>query len=407
MTTPRVKTISKTLEEVRASHRFLKVTFKDGTYSTSRVQINGHKTIWAKDADVVYSPETGLAGRRDVVVDYLKSRADRSDDSADEVLREFNADKRLITSKNFEKYADYIEDKTRDRQKATADEGTSKIHLIPREQIPDLLARVREVRGQVSSSGKTSRADVIGQYLKKIEDGKVFRIHGCTQEGLSAEGKLLRSTTKDGTSSKSSVALGDKAPLSHFFVPMSYDNKRYVVNFMTLYYMHVDQMKAQDAQTKAKQFAEDLLGQYKKVRGGRASSPKPRATSGSRKSRASSADSAGSVASKTRKARAASTDGSASPKSRKASASPAGASPKTSRAKSPSQTRSKSPSKAKTPRSQRACSPRQGTDSTVQSAGSSRAATPTRSPSPSGTSPKPSAKGGKVFRLPSKKPTAA
>lgn len=404
MTTPRVKTISKTLEEVRASHRFLKVAFKDKVYSTSRVQINGHKTIWAKDPDVVYSPETGLAGRREIVVDYLKSRSDRSDESADEVLREFNADKRLITSKNFEKYADYIEDKTRDRQKTTADEGTGKVHLIPREQIPDLLARVREVRGQVSSSGKTSRADVIGQYLKKIEDGKVFRIHGCTQEGLSAEGKLLRSTTKDGTSSKTSVALGDKAPLSHFYVPMSYDNKRYVVNFMTLYYMHVDQMKAQDAQTKARQFAEDLLVQYKKVRGGRTSSPKPRdaskprTTSGSRKSRASSADSTGS---KTRKSRAASADGSTSPKPRKAR--DASVSPKTPRAKSQSKPRDKSPSPSKTPRAPRAASPRQGTSSTVQSAGSSRAATPTRSPSPSGTSPKPSAKGGKVFRLPSKK----
>lgn len=406
MTTPRVKTISKTLEEVRHSHRFLKVAFKDGAYSTSRVQINGHKTIWAKDADVVYSPETGLAGRRDIIEDYLKSRADRSDDSADEVLREFKADKRLITSKNFEKYSDYIEDKTRDRQKATADEGSGKVPLVPREQIPDLLARAREVRGQVSSSGKTSRADVIGQYLKKIEDGKVFRIHGCTQEGLSAEGKLLRSTTKDGTSSKSSVALGDKAPLSHFYVPMSYDNKRYVVNFMTLYYQHVDNMKAPDAQAKARTFAEDLLVQYKKVRGGRASSPKPRdgskPRSGSRKPRASSADSAGSAA-KPKKARSPSAkprDASASPKTPRA--------PSVKKDRSPSPAKPRAASPPKTPRAASpAKSPRGRTDSTVQSAGSSRAATPTRSPSPSGTSPKPSAKGGKVFRLPgTKKPTA-
>lgn len=405
MTTPRVKTISRTLEEVRASHRFLKVAFKDGQYSTSRVQINGHKTIWAKDQDVVYSPATGLAGRKDMIEDYLKSRSDRSDTSADEVLRDFKADKGLITFKNHEKYADYIEDKTRDRQKATAEEGSGRMVLVPREQIPDLLARVREVRGQVASGGKTSRADVIGQYVKKIEDGKVFRIHGCTQEGLSADGKLLRSTTKESISSKNSVALGDKAPLNHFVVPMSYDNKRYVVNFMTLYYQHFDNMKHADAQVKAKTFAEDLLVQYKKVKGtaGRTSSPRTRDRSGSRRSRASSTGSDGSA--KVRKSRSPkpAADGAAGA----AAASPA-ASATPARARSQSRSRSASPAKAATrEKSQsrpRAASPpkspRGRTDSTVQSAGSS--GTPTRSPSPNGTSPKPSAKG-KVFRLPSKK----
>lgn len=385
---PRVKTISKTLEEVRSKHLFYKVTFKKGQYSTSRVQINGHKTIWAKDPDVVYSPGTGLAGRQDIVIDFLKSRADRSDSSAEEVLREFKADKGMITSKNYEKHSDYIHDKTRDRQKATADDGNGKVNLIPRDKIVDLLARVREIRGQVSSSGKTSRADIIGQYLAKVKEGKVFRIHGCTQEGLSAEGKLLRSTTKDGTSTKSSVALGDTAPLSHFFVPMQYDNKRYVVNFMTLYYMHVDSMKMQDAQAKARTFAEDLLSQYRKAgRVSRASTPKPRSSSrsSSRKPRASSAGSTGSH------------KRSPSPKTDATTPEAPAVSPV--RSRSASKSRAKSPSKPKSPRA--TSKSRQRSDSTVQSAGSSRAATPTRSPSPASTSPK--ASKAKVFRLPSKK----
>jgi hypothetical protein len=399
-TTPRVKTISKTLEEVRASHRFYKVTYDTKTkqFGTSRIQINGHKAVWAKDQKVVYSPATGLAGHEENIIDFLKFRADdKSDSSAEEVLKQFRADKGLITFKNHEKHSDYIADKTRDRQKATDSEGHGKISLIPRERIPDLLTRVREVRGQVSSSGKASRADVIAQYLEKVKEGKIVRIHGCTQEGLSPEGKLLRSTTKDGTSVKGSVALSNAAPLSHFVVPTSYENKRYVYNFMTLYYMHVDSMKMADAQSKARVFAEDLLSQYKKARGGRtAAAGRSSSRSSSRKSRAASSDSG---------ARSSSRKASKSPKSHPTvdGASPtaqdsptSAASPK--RGRSVSKSRGRSQSRAKSQSKAKARS-----DSTVQSAGSSRqrAATPTRSPSPSAS---PKAVKAKVFRLPSKKP---
>lgn len=395
-TTPRVKTISKTLEEVRASHRFYKVTYDSKTkqFGTSRIQINGHKAIWAKDQKVVYSPATGLAGHEDIIVDFLKFRADKSDSSAEDVLKQFRADKNLITFKNHEKHSDYIADKTRDRQKATDSEGHGKVTLIPRDRIPDLLTRVREVRGQVSSSGKASRADVIAQYLEKVKEGKVVRIHGCTQEGLSPEGKLLRSTTKDGTSVKGSVALGDSTPLSHFVVPTSYENKRYVVNFMTLYYMYTDSMKMAEAQTKARTFAEDLLAQYKKVRGGRAAAPsRSSSRSSSRKSRGASTDSASRRSSRSPKPRA------ASPAATDDTVLSAGSSTK--RAKSVSKSRGRSQSRAK---SQSKAKDR--SDSTVQSAGSSRqrAATPTRSPSPSSS---PKASKPKVFRLPGKKPSQA
>lgn len=428
MATTRVKSISSILKEVKDSHRFLKVSFKDGAYSTSRVQINGHKTIWAKDSEVVYSPATGLAGRPDVVDDFLRSRADRSDDSAEDVRKEFKSDRGLITFKNQDKHRDYMESKALERERAVVDcAGTVKMSLVPREQIPDLLARAREARGQVSTTSKSSRADVIGEYLKKIEEtGKVYRVHGCTADGRTADGKHLRSTARDGLSSKSTIPLASTKPLDHFYIPTAYDNRRYVVNFMTLYYMHADNEKLSEAQTRARNFAEELLAPYKKVRGAKAAgdaSPSKRARSSSAPRKSRSASPAGSA--KPRKSRSASpkldADGcpvtpkpKATPKpraSRSASPADSDAKPRKSRASSVASSAAgacpvETPKRARSVSKPRASSPAKGTDSTVFSAGSSRAAraaSPSRSPSPASTSPKAATSKAKVFRLPSKK----
>lgn len=398
----RGKSIADTLQAVRDNHRFFKVVGKSGrggarTYTTSRVQINGHKMIWAKDPQVVYSPATGLAGRREDIVDYLRSRADASDETADDVRRQFEADPNVITEKNKDQHMDYIQTKTLQRDRANQAAGANKVELVPRELIPDLLARAREVREQSSAAGKSSRSDIIATYLKKVEDtDKYYRIHGCTAEGLTLDGKQLRCANRSDISDKTSVFLGTTPPLDRFSVPNSYDNKRYVINFMTLYYIHTQNLKYADAHTQAKTYAEDLLSQFKKSRGRKGSPTPPRR----KKSQ--------SPGSKSRSSSTASADGADAPvpevAASAASSAPANASRQTSprggRRGSPSPPagrggrRNKSQSRSRSqPRTQ---SPRRGAASRPSSPARAQ-----RSPSPATTSP--IATGRRTLRLPSRK----
>lgn len=296
----RVKKISLTLQEVKDSHRFLKISMKEGKYITSRVQIAGHKTTWAKTPDVVYSPGTGLAGVKGEIIDFLKSCSDRNDDSAADIRDAFEKDK-LITSANHKDFADYIEKITMQQHeitksaKGTVAAVTAKISLIPRELIPDLLAHVREVRKQNGVSGcGSSKTNIIQSYLDAVRGtDKVFRIHGCDSSGKTGDSKLR--TAERESLSKTTIPLADTGDLSYFYIPASHDEKRFVVNFMTLYFSHVDGLKPTEASAKARSFAEDLLSPYKKGRGGRKSSPSHKSRSSSRSAKRSS--SARSVAS--------------------------------------------------------------------------------------------------------------
>lgn len=376
-----VKSISATLKEVRDSHRFLKITEKNGSYTATRVQISGYKTAWAKNPNVVYSPKTGLSGVPSEVIDYLKSRGDRNDDSAEDVISQFKKDDH-ITFKNHEKHMDYITDLSRDRAKVVRDNitGAPKINLIPREEIADLLARVQEVRKHSGSGSKSTKTKIIQEYLDTIRGtDKVFRVHGCDPSGMLG-GQKLRTASRKDISSKSTIYLGSSGDLNHFCIPASYDEKRYVVNFMTLYYMHTEGMKQSDATVKARTFADDLLAQYKKVRGRKVSQTRGRSSSTRSRS--------GSRSSSDRRSKSTVT--------RKTSATPS---------KSPTRTPSKSPAKspirAKSP--VRSDSPKQ-TASTVQSAGSSRVKSPPRSTIPRGATSPPATQAGKTrrFQLPTR-----
>lgn len=288
--TSRSKPIKSTLDEVMETCRFLKVhskrTGETVEYRSTRVQINGCHLIWAKNKHVVYSVSTGLAGTREDVVDFLKSRDNVNDDSAKEVLEAFKNDKKMITSENFQDFNDYIQDKTRDRD---ALNDSKKVDLIPLDEIPDLLAKVRELRGQVSSDTRVSRNEIIKTYLTKIEEtGKIYRLHGCSSEGHTADGKPLRLADRD-SFAKNTIFLADSGPLSHFSIPAVCDatHKRYVVNFMTLYYGYTESLKHADAQAKARTFADELLAPFNKKapprKGGRGTSP-----AGSKKSKSPS-----------------------------------------------------------------------------------------------------------------------
>lgn len=295
----RVKKISLSLQEVKDSHRFLKISMKDGKYITSRVQIAGHKTTWAKTPDVVYSPDTGLAGVKGEIIDFLKSCSDRNDDSAADVRNAFEQDK-LITLSNHKDFSDYIEKITmKQHEISKSSKGAAavpaKIDLINREFIPDLLALVREVRKQNGVSGcGSSKTNIIQSYLDAVRGtDKVFRIHGCDSSGKTGDSKLR--TAERESLSKTTIPLADTGDLSYFYIPASHDEKRFVVNFMTLYFSHVDGLKPTEASAKARSFAEDLLAPYKKGRGGRKSSPSHKSRSSSRSAKRSS--SARSVAS--------------------------------------------------------------------------------------------------------------
>ena len=291
--TTRVKKISSSLQEVKDSHRFLKVSMKDGKYNSNRVQIAGYKTTWAKNPDVVYSPETGLAGIKGDIIDFLKSRRDKNDDSVDEVLTQFENNP-MITSTNQKEHLDYIEKmsmKYHESTKSATGSGAGgggaspvgRISLIDRELIPDFLNHVREVRSQTGVSGKSSKTDIIQSYLEAVRGtDKVYRIHGCDSTGKAGESKLRTAIRAE--LAKTTIPLADSGDLSYFVIPAEHDEKRYVINFMTLYFAHVDGLKPTEASTKARSFAEDLLAQYKKGRG-RKSSPK---RSTSHKSRSSS-----------------------------------------------------------------------------------------------------------------------
>lgn len=361
MAAANLTSIATTLKGVRDAHMFLKIAEKkDGVLSPTRIQITGHDSTWKKTPDFVYSPATGLAGTKADVKRFLNLRIERNDESAAQVLKEFEKDD-VITHKNHtqQKYADKITDITRGHRAQAKSRETSvkKTPMIDREKIPAFFNRVREIRVASGNGSRSVKTDIIRQYLDQIKGtDKVFRIHGCGPDGKSKDQKLRTADRKK--LSKESILLGDSGDLSYFAVPAEYDERRYVANFMALYYMHAENLKHTDAVTQAREFAETLLSPYKKIRGRRVS-PASRSRSGSPKSRSGSGRSARSQS--PRKARSVTTRKTVSPASR-------GSSP----VRSPSRGRSASP--AKTPKR---------TASTVQTAGSSRVgASPARSPSP-------------------------
>jgi len=407
--TRNLKSIADTLSGVRSDHRFLKVSSKEGGgFTVTRVQVSGQQTVWKKHPDVVYSPATGLAGRPHDVLEYLRHRDDNSDDSSAGVIQAFEADKsHWITPESYDDNHAVIEQLKLHRKAAAP---TPKMTLVEPRQIPDLLQRVRDMRGQTPSS-RVSKSDVIGTYLKVLEDDPSvrYRIHNCA-----ADGSGLRKTNSASISGQSIPLSSDSnSHLSRFYIPSNYENRKFVSNFMTRYYMYEEKLRPADAATKAKTFAEDLLAPYKKAKKpaarGRSVSPK-----GGRSSSRSSSPRASSKKQTVDRSHSASTSKTV-PRSRAASpkvtshkddgasqvarsSSPKKTTTRASRSKSPARQDSKSShSEVKSPpHSASKSPPRSASKSPPRSASKS----PSRSPSPS-TSPKVAAS--KTLRLPKRK----
>jgi hypothetical protein len=399
MATHRVKEISKTLDEVKSKHRFLKVSMKGKDHSTNRVYIAGRDATWAKDKEVVFSPSTHLAGKKAVVVDFLKSRIERNDPSAEVILKTFETDPKMITfeTKDAPKNVDYMTNITLLHQKEAKERSPSAARMVlpERDDIPDFLAHYLELRNQAGAGGRSSKADIIQVYMDKVAGTtKVIRIYGCDPDGKSNDRQL--SVAERDQLSKTTIPLADSGFLNQVYVPAHTDSTRSVVNFMTLLYMHTEGLKQSEAVTKARTFATDLLAQYKKVRG-RKASPSGRSLSAKPRSSSRPASRAGSVA------RASG--------SRKASKSPARSTRAVSKSPARSAVRavSKSPARSASRPASRAASPMKS-----RSVSRGRAVSPKRSaetspkksssPGP-GTSPKQPATTTRTFRIP-KKPSA-
>lgn len=311
MSSSRLRSIKTTLEEVRKTYRFLKVTSpRKNEYTTTRIMIAGHETAWKKNPNQVYSLATGLAGEKEVVSEYLKSRGDGGDPTADEVRKQFLADD-LITSKNYQKHKDAITDISR-KQSETAPKPSGKVELPPRELIPELFERVREIM-DAKNSGRQNKASIIGEYLDKVlGTNKVYRVVGCNPNGMAGDSKLR--TAERESVAKNTIYLGKSGELNHFCIPPHYKYRNDVKNFMTLYYQYKDNEKRAEATEKAREFAENLLGDYKKS--GRGRSVTSRSNSGGRSrpaSRSGSPQSRGSSRSKSPKGGPASPPPSRSP----------------------------------------------------------------------------------------------
>lgn len=393
----RLKSISDTLEKVRKDHRFYKVTSKGDGFSTTHTQISSHPSAWKKNPAIVYSPATGLAGHPDDIVQFLRHRDDSSDTSSAEVLRAFEADKaHWITHRNREdpSHIKMIEEMRENRKNVAS--TSKKMDLVESDQIIDLYQKIREMRTSSPQSVRTSKADVMKGYLKNLEDPTVcYRIHKCAPDGTGIRKAIVGST------SNKTVPLSQtsSSPLSRCYIPADYENRKYVVNFMTLYYMHEDHLRQQEAATKAKSFAEDLLAPYKKTkatsRGRDRDTSKSRSSSGSRRSPArkrststGGEDSDGKATTSTRSARSpkrVSRPASPKPSAKASRSSSAGSTH--SRSVSPTRKTSAASSRRASSKTREASSPVKSRE-TVQSAGSSvmvsRAASksPSRSPSP-------------------------
>lgn len=409
--TRNLKSIADTLSGVRSDHRFLKVSPKEGGgFTVTRVQVSGQQTVWKKHPDVVYSPATGLAGRPHDVLEYLRHRDDNSDDSSAGVIQAFEDDKsHWITPESYDDNHAVIEQMTFHRKAAAA--PAQKMTLIEPLQIPDLLQRVRDMRGQTPST-RVSKFDVIGTYLKVLEDDPAvrYRIHNCA-----ADGSGLRKTNSTSISSQSIPLSSDThSHLSRFYIPSNYENRKFVSNFMTRYYMYEDKLRPADAAAKAKAFAEDLLAPYKKAKktttrgrsvspkGGRSSSP------GAKKQTAGRTRSSSTTKTVSRAAShkvASHKDGDTHQVAR--SSSPRKTTVRASRSKSPVHHDVGSPAHSASespPRSASKSPPRSASKSPSRAASKSPPRTasrsPSRSPSPS-TSPKVTAS--KTLRLPKRK----
>lgn len=85
--------ISETLRDDKKSQCFSLVSKNiNYTYTIRQIKINDFKNIWLQNPTFVYSPGTGLVGVKSNVIDYLKFRIDLDDDSAIDILDDFESD---------------------------------------------------------------------------------------------------------------------------------------------------------------------------------------------------------------------------------------------------------------------------------------------------------------------------
>lgn len=258
------RSIYNTLEKVKESFRFLKITRSDSSaknpYKTSRVHISGAEKVWESNPDLVYSISTGLAGVEKDVIEFLKLR-DEADSSASDILKEF-VNNAKVTKNNYNDFKDQITDIKINRTNLSKANPTQKIELIDRSKLPELAKRVEEVRKQLSNDSSGHKS-IMNDYLKVLNDDEnaYLRVHGCGSD-CKQNGQKLRFTTKDNLA-ESTVPLANDGVLSRVYTQTSYSELKYIKNFMTHYFMVHDGVSKDKAKTEAKDFAENLLAPYK------------------------------------------------------------------------------------------------------------------------------------------------
>lgn len=383
MPASRTKPIQDTLEDVKKTGQYYRIVPKGDAFSNSRVKISSLKNAFEKNENTVYSPATHLTGLRDDIVAFLEARVENSDTSAEQVLKDFQNDKKLITSANYTKPAaqNHVDEVTRTHDTYSKDNPRQSHPDIPIDRLVEIYETARETRKDIRGS-KGNKGEALRAIISQLEGttDQAVRIHGFTSNGL-VNGKALKVVSLSNIA-KTAKPLGDSEPLKHFYIQPQSANRQYVKNFLTYYYTHVE--KLDDSTARVSEETDKVIPEKKtgvRARTGRSVSPQSASSKTSRKpSTKKSASRAPSVAfSKSSSSRASSSHSSHSSRS---------SSPASSEAASEHSASSTVFTKG-TLRKGRTSSPA-ASDRSSSASVSSRASTPKkdRSASPRSTSPK-------------------